>query len=180
VCPGSRVHDTVDEQGRGATNLARGDPAFDVAAHTPEHGRSRSLAVKQRDVELELGCVSPEVLLLECLLAVEEQLMHVPEAMLEGGCLGCCRRGERVRMDLGEGKVAKGEADVAKSPLDLLDFSKRLARVRALVVAVLEDHATTHGSPNVIDLLVERLDRRLMHLRHDASDGLGWPGTERR
>jgi hypothetical protein len=65
--------------------------------------------------------------------------MHVPEPVLEGSCLGCGRRGEGMRMDLCEREMAEGEPDTAMSLLDALDRSKRLPRIRAFVVAVLED-----------------------------------------
>ena len=42
---------------------------------------------------------------------MKEQLVHLPEPILERGGLGCARRGERVRMDLGQRKVPEREAD---------------------------------------------------------------------
>ena len=74
---------------------------------------------------------------------MKEQLVHVPEPALERGGLGRGSRCEGVRVDLRERKVPEGEADVAaQSLLDAFDLSKRLPRVRAFVVAVLDDQTT--------------------------------------
>ena len=74
---------------------------------------------------------------------MEEQLVHLPEPVLTGSCLGCGRRREGVRVDRFEREMAEGEADApAQVSLDAFDLPKRLPRVRALVVAVLEDETT--------------------------------------
>jgi hypothetical protein len=55
--------------------------------------------------------------------------------------------------------MAEGEADaVAQSPLNAPDLSKRLPRIGAFVVAVLEDDTPGPWAANVIDLVVEWLD----------------------
>jgi hypothetical protein len=62
---------------------------------------------------------------------------------LERGRLRCGGCGEGVRVDPGQGKVTEREADIcAQSSLDVFDLPKRLARVRAFVVAVLDDEAS--------------------------------------
>jgi Prolipoprotein diacylglyceryl transferase len=69
--------------------------------------------------------------------------LDLPEPILKRRCLGRGRAGEGVRMDLGQREVPEGEAHLlAKPSLDPLDFAKRPTRVRALVVAVLEDQPT--------------------------------------
>src|SRR6476659_7786874 len=89
---------------------------------------------------------------------MKEQFVHLPESVLTSRRLGCGRRGERVRVDLGQGKVSEGEANpIAQLPLDPLDLSKRLARVRALVVAVLDEQTSVRGPADVIDRVVKRL-----------------------
>ena len=95
----------------------------------------------------------------EGLLTVEQQVVHLPEAILT--CRGLGRRGrrERVRVDLGQREVAEREADVARQlSLDLLDRAERLPRVGALVVAVLEDDRRVRGATHVIDVRVEGPD----------------------
>ena len=106
----------------------------------PSDRRAGPVAVEPRDVELELGGIPPQVVVLERLLAMEEQLVHLPEPVLERGRLGRGGRGERVRVDLGQRKVPEREAHtLAQSSLDPFDLPKRPARVGAFVVAVLDD-----------------------------------------
>ena len=67
-------------------------------------------------------------------------------------------------MDLGERKVAEGEARaVAQLALDLLDLAIGLPGVRALVVAVLEDQVAVRGAPDVVDRLVYRFQHAMRH-----------------
>ena len=61
--------------------------------------------------------------------------MHGPEAPLLGRRLSRLRRGERVRMDLDEWEVSKGEAERNALGLEGLDATVGGAGVRALVVA---------------------------------------------
>lgn len=62
-------------------------------------------------------------------------------------------------MDLGQREVPKGEADtVAEAPFDPLDGAEGLSRVRAHVVAVLEDQDSRRRAADVIDGFLERLD----------------------
>jgi hypothetical protein len=87
----------------------------------------------------------------------EEQVVHVPEPALERGSLGRGGGRESMRVDLGQRKVPEGEADaIAQSCLDALDFSERFARVRAFVVAVLDDEAAGRRAADVIDDVIER------------------------
>jgi hypothetical protein len=137
--------------------------------NTRQDVRTESILVEARDIQLELSGVPLKIAVFKPLLAMEEQFVHLPEPALEGSCLGCRRRGEGVRVYLCEREMAKGEADTAvQSLLDPLDFSKRLSRVRAFVVAVLEDETTGGWAADVIDLVVEGLDAWLTPLR----DGL--------
>ena len=97
--------------------------------------------------------------------------MHVPEPVLDGGCLRGGRCCERVGVDLGEREVSEGEANAARElSLDLFDRAERLARVGAFVVAVFDDEASGGGAADVIDPLLERLQRWLVFLRHRLSD----------
>jgi hypothetical protein len=62
-----------------------------------------------------------------------------------------------VRVDLRERKVPEGEADLpGELLLDALDLPKRLSRIRAFVVAVLEDEASGRRAANMVDPLLER------------------------
>ena len=82
---------------------------------TLEDARAGPLLVELLEVEFELGGVAPQVVVLERLLAMKEQLVHVPEAVLERGCLGGGRRRERVRVDVCEREVPEGEANATRS-----------------------------------------------------------------
>ena len=65
-------------------------------------------------------------------------------------------------MDLGEREVAEGKPHLpAELCLDALDRAVRLARVRALVVAVLDDHSRVGRPAHVVDTVLERRDHRL-------------------
>jgi hypothetical protein len=136
------VHDALDEQGRCAPHLTRRNSALDVPANTAQHISAELIFVEACAVELEFGRIPLQIVVFECVLAVEEQLVHVPEPALECGGLGRGSRCQGVRVDLCEGKMPESEADVAVSLLDVFDLSKRLPRVRAFVIAVLEDQTT--------------------------------------
>jgi hypothetical protein len=47
------------------------------------------LAVEALDIKAELLRVADEIDGLECVLVVEQQVVHLPERVLFGGCLGC-------------------------------------------------------------------------------------------
>ena len=71
---------------------------------------------------------------------MKEQLVQVPEPALECSGFGRGSRCQGVRVDLRERKMPESEPDIAaQSLLDAFDLSKRLPRVRAFVVAVLDD-----------------------------------------
>jgi alkanesulfonate monooxygenase SsuD/methylene tetrahydromethanopterin reductase-like flavin-dependent oxidoreductase (luciferase family) len=166
------VHDTVDEQRRRAPDLSRGHRALDVARHTWQYGVARQVAVEPGDIELELERVSPQVLVLERRLAMQEQLRHLPESALQRRGLRGGGGGEGVRMDLGQREVTEREANpVAQLSLDALDLAKRLARIRAFVVAVLDDQTSGRAATNMVDGWVYRLQGGL-----DDSDGMSAGG----
>ena len=80
---------------------------LDVPSNTLEDARAGPVLVELREVEFELGGVAPQVVVLERLLAMEEQLVHVPEAVLERGRLGGGRCRERVRVDVVSGSAGR-------------------------------------------------------------------------
>jgi hypothetical protein len=114
------------------------------------------VAVEPCDVESKVGGIPPQVVG-ECLLVAEEQLVHVPEPVLEGGGLGRSGRGQGVRVDPGQREMPEGEPHtVAQFCLDALDSPKRLPRVRALVIAVLDNQPTRSWAADAIHRLVDR------------------------
>ena len=156
------MHDAVDEERRCALHLAGGQAAVHVPANARKDVGAGPVAVELCEVQRQLLGVAPQVVVLEHLLASEEQLVHLPEPLLARGRLGCGGCGERVGVDLGQREVPEAEAQAAlQSALDTLDVTKRLARVRAFVVAVLDDHAAGRGTANVVDRVVKRLHRLL-------------------
>ena len=80
-----------------------------IRSSTAALARSRS---KRRDVQPELGGVPAQVAVFERLLAVEQQLVHVPEPALQRSGLGRTRRGEGVRVDAGQREMPEREPHV--------------------------------------------------------------------
>jgi len=69
------------------------------------------------------------------------------------------------------GKREEGVEHLPKKLIDLLDRMERLPRVRALVVAVLEDHMRVARPADVVDRLVERREHRRSPAHDGAADG---------
>ena len=79
-------------------------------------------------------------------------------------------------MDLGQGEVSEAEPQVvAEATLESLDLAKRPSRVRAFVVAVLDDQPAPSRAADVVDRRVERLHRDLGAVRHRPGSSLGRP-----
>ena len=90
-------------------------PLDDIALNACLHLCAGAVTVEPWDVEPELGCVASQVVVLERLLAMEEQLVHLPEASLERRSLSCGSSCEGVRMDLREREVPKHESNPSPS-----------------------------------------------------------------
>ena len=67
------MNDPVDEDRRGAPDLAGREPALDVPADPLEHRGALPVGVEAVEVEPELRRVAAQVTVLQCLLAVEQQ-----------------------------------------------------------------------------------------------------------
>src|SRR5262249_35539542 len=161
------VRHAVDDRGGGAEHRARGHAAVDVAADPVGYYDAGPVVVEGRDVQAELGGVPAQVAVFERLLPVEQQLVHVPEPALPGGGLGRGRGGEGVRVDAGQREMPEREPHVpAELLFDLLDRVEGLPRVRALVVAVLEDQAAGGRAADGGDVLVQRRPGQLGVIRH--------------
>ena len=153
-------------------------PLLNVALDPLQHRRASPVAVEGRYVQPELGGVPAQVAVFERLLAVEQQLVHVPEPALPGSGLGRAGRGEGVRVNLGQREMPEREPHVpAELPFDLLDRVVRLPRVRALVIAVLDDQTADGRTPDVIDFLIWWRQGQLAVVRHRAvgHGGFRWP-----
>jgi len=136
-------------------HLTRGNPAAHVALDPLEHDGARPVALEPRQVQPEFSCIAAKILVLERLLAVEEDLVHVPIAALHRRGLRRARGGQRVRVNRRQREVPERKADL-EAPLEALDHAICLARVRAFVVAVFEDQSRRTGSSDVVYRLVER------------------------
>src|SRR5439155_1004635 len=103
----------------------------------------------------------------ERLLPVKQQLVHVPEPALQRRSLSRGRRGQGVRVDGGQREMPECEPHVpAELLLDTLDRVERLPRVRALVVAVLDDQMAGGRAADVIDFLVQWRQGQPAVIRH--------------
>src|SRR6478609_711083 len=146
------MHDAVDEERRSPSHLARSDAALHVAADAFGNGGSSAIPIEDVQLEPELARVAAQGVVRERLLAVEEHRVHLPEAALPSGRLRGGRRGEGVRMDIRERKVPEAEPNVSTAKrFDTLDLTERPARVRALVVAVLDDQRSGGRAAHMVD-----------------------------
>ena len=88
--------------------------------------------------------------------------MHGPVPALPGGGLGCGRRGEGVRVDLGEREMPEREPDTAgEHCFNAFDLPVRLPRVRAFIIPVLKDERAGGGPADVVELLIHWARGRL-------------------
>jgi hypothetical protein len=123
----------------------------------PSTAAPAPISVEQRHIKTELGGVPAQVAVFECLLPVKQQLMHVPEPVVPCSGLGCGCSGEGVRVDLWSAESAgRRGGSPRQALLNTFDLSKRLTRVRAFVIAIL-DQAAGRSAVDVIDRFVKRL-----------------------
>src|ERR1700730_11443540 len=163
----AEVDDAVDEQGRCTLHLTGGHSALDIPSNAPQDLGAGSVAVESGDIELELPRVVLQIVVLEGGLMTVEQIVHFPEPVLDGSCLGRGRCRESVGVDLCERKVPEGEADLpVRALFDAFDFSKRLPGIGAFVIAVLDNETAFWPAADVIDLLVNRFQGPRTILRH--------------
>lgn len=109
----------VDEQRRRARHSDR-FAAHHVAADPLERALADAVAVEAGHVETQLGGVALEILFGEGVLALEEQVVHLPE----GSLLRRRRGAERVRVDLRarrESATMSAMTDFPATHRDLLD-----------------------------------------------------------
>src|SRR5882762_9799592 len=123
----------VDEERRGAAN-ATVCTALQVFADALQVDVIVHLRREARHVEAELLGVTVKVLRFQVRLMGEQQVMHRPELPLAACALRGLGRGQRVRMYVLEGKIAKGDLDATVKTLEQ-DFDRRL---RLLAVRALE------------------------------------------
>ena len=76
------------------------------------------LAGEVLDIEAELLRVADEIGWLECVLVVEQQVVHLPERALFGGCLGCLGSELGLGMDIAQRQVAPDVAELGAKLVD--------------------------------------------------------------
>jgi hypothetical protein len=136
------VERSVDEERWRSLN-ARAQPARYVFLDPRPVATFAQRRVELTDVHPDLTCIAAKVGQLERLLALEEQIVHLPEAILSGGLLGGLGGELGVRVDLAKREMAEDEAEpVAEVALDRLHGAVCGARVGTLVVPV---HEQRHG-----------------------------------
>jgi hypothetical protein len=122
------MHDAIDEQGRCTSHLARRDSALDVSPNTRQDARARPVVRETCEFQLEQDGIALQIVVCEGSLAVEEQLVHGPEAALERSCLSCAGRRQRMWMDLRERVMPECEADAPGSCCSTRSISRNARR----------------------------------------------------
>src|ERR1700736_6256575 len=99
---------SVDEKGRRAVHPAA-HSTEKIFAHPRRVYAERHLACKLVDVQPDSCRVRQQVLVVECVLMLEELIVHLPELALRSGGFSCLGSPFGVRMDATQREVAKGE-----------------------------------------------------------------------
>ncbi len=126
----------VDEEGRGAGDFAEVG-TVDVLGDAVSVRVFAQLAGEALDIEAELLRIADEIGWSECVLVVEQQVVHRPESVLCDGCLGCLRSELAVGMNIVQRQVAPDVANIAELTQELSDDRLGLSAVGAFEVAVL-------------------------------------------
>src|SRR4029079_2731538 len=98
---GTAIHGSVHEE-RGRPPPLRGKAALNVAANAREDCPTDSIHVEAFEVEPEIPCIAPEVLVLERSLSMEKGVVHLPEPVLFCRCFRGGGGGQRLRMGVGQ------------------------------------------------------------------------------
>ena len=125
---------SVDEErwGPGDSEI---DPRGAVGVNLGEMSSVYEIAREPVTVQTELACVPGQIVVFELVLAVEQEVVHLPEASLCPRCL-CRKRGpfrERVNVVLGE--VTEHEADLGHLRTARRSVDRSLTRVEAATSA---------------------------------------------
>src|SRR6267142_6943016 len=128
----------VNEERRRAVHAAA-RAGEEVGADLRHESRGVDVPVKSIEIESQPVGMLAQVAVVQLVLVLVEQVVHLPELVLQAGRLRRLRGAGRVRMRLSQGKVAEGEAQIAAQlALQSLHDRVGLSAVRALVVAVLD------------------------------------------
>src|SRR5882724_2005105 len=129
---------TVNKESGRAVDAAS-DSASEILPHPPGMCAAQDFSHQAAGIETECQGVSGQVLILECVLIFEQEVVHLPKASLRPGGFGGLRRTFGMRMHVGHREVAKGEAQViAQSPPDFFDNRVNFTADGAFEVTVLK------------------------------------------
>ena len=109
---------------------------------------AENLFAETIDVELQLCGMNQQVLVLQLMLTLEEEVVHLPEAALGSGCLGCLSRPLREGMHVVTREVTENETHLIREVFDdLTDQMVGPSASRALELAVLDKRHRRDPSP---------------------------------
>src|SRR6266550_988175 len=161
----------VDEEG-GRSVDAAANAAEEIIAHPGGVTVFREILRERLELYPDGARVGEQVLRAEPILMLEDHVVHLPEAVPGSCCFGCVGGLERMRVDLAQGEVAIGEAEVvAERRLQRLHDGIRRAAERAFVVAVLHHgDARGLGADDMIPFADGHREprRRHQHAHNDA------------
>lgn len=134
-------------------------PPEEVLADTAPEGAGRQVADKQGKVQSGLDGVVGKVCIIQGILVLEEELVHLPEPALYAGGLGRFGGPHRVRMELRQREVTKRESDVLRVALQQRAENEiGLAAVGTLKVAVLDQgDGGVRGPQDVVPRVRDRV-----------------------
>jgi len=99
----------VDEEGWGTAHSAM-PPAFGVLVHPMRKNMGAQLPLEALGIQSKSGSIVLQVLIVERILVLEQQIMHVPKLALGGSPFRRFRSMPGMRMNLRQGKMAKDKA----------------------------------------------------------------------
>jgi len=151
VGPVTIVAHAVDEKGWSAVH-STADAAAEVIANFLDVSASRQLARYALWIDPDLRRIGEKISVLQRILVVKEEIVHLPEMPLCARRLGCLCRSFGVRMRLREGKVSKNKSEgTAHVAPDTLNYRMGATAVRTFEVAVLNEcHRCVGGTYRVV------------------------------
>src|SRR5207253_2461663 len=116
---------------------AAADTAAEVIANSFRIGARRQLARNTLCIDANLRRVREQIRVLQRILVVKQQVVHLPEMSLRAGRLGCFCRPLGVRVRLREREVSENKSEiVAHVAADALNYRMGAAAVRTFEVTV--------------------------------------------
>src|SRR2546422_229208 len=105
----------VDEKRRGAVH-ASSLATFEILLHTRSMRAVRDVPEEARHIQMYGRCVLAQIVIVKCLLMLEQEIVHLPKLSLDASGFGRFRRALRMRMRMDQRKVAKNKAKTIPQP----------------------------------------------------------------